>query len=207
MTIPDMWVEKYRPKTLDEYVWRDPAQRAKAEEWINSGVLPHLMLSGVSGTGKTSLAELLLRMLGIPSGDILKINASRERKVEDIQSKIINFVSTWALGPTGVKYILLDEADSMSSLAQRLLRGEMENYSDVCRFIITCVTGDTKVYTSRGYKQARDVLAGDMLDTGTNGFRPNKMLRKSMTKSLVKMKTLHGFEISVTPEHRFLVGN
>lgn len=137
MTVPDMWVEKYRPKTLDEYVWRDPDQRAKVEEWLADGVLPHLMLSGVSGTGKTSLAELLLRILNIPQGDILKINASRERKVEDIQSKIVSFVSTWALGPTGVKYILLDEADSMSPLAQKLLRGEMEAYSDICRFILT----------------------------------------------------------------------
>lgn len=138
MNAPKLWTEFYRPKTLDEYVWRDPTQRAKVEEWLQDGVLPHLMLSGVSGTGKTSLAELLLRVLDIPQGDVLKINASRERKVEDIQSRIINFVSTWALGPTGVKYILLDEADAMSPLAQRLLRGEMETYADVCRFILTC---------------------------------------------------------------------
>lgn len=137
MSLPYLWTEQYRPKTLDQYVWRDPAQRAKVEEWVKEGVLPHLMLTGGPGTGKTSLAEMMLRVMGIPSGDILKINASRERKIEDIQNKVINFVSTWALGDSGVKYVILDEADSMSPLAQKLLRGEMETYSDGCRFILT----------------------------------------------------------------------
>lgn len=133
-----IWCEKYRPKTLDEYVWRDANQRLKVEEWIADGALPHLMLSGAPGTGKTSLAWLMLLMLGIPKGDILFIPASRERRIEDIQSKIINFVSTWALGPTGIKYVLLDEADAISPLAQKMLRTEMETYADVCRFVMTC---------------------------------------------------------------------
>lgn len=134
----DLWVEKYRPQTLDQYVWRDPAQRAKVEEWVANGVLPHLMFSGVPGTGKTSLAMLLLRIMGIPSGDILMIPASRERKIDDIQDRIQNFVSTWALNDTGVKYIILDEADAMSPLAQKTLRTDMETYADVCRLIFTC---------------------------------------------------------------------
>lgn len=134
----ELWVEKYRPATIEEYVWRDPGQRKQVEKWIKEGALPHLMLSGASGTGKTSLAKLLMRLMKIPKGDILEINASRERQVDVVQDKIISFVNTWALGPTGIKYILLDEADSMSPLAQRILRGEMENYHDMCRFIFTC---------------------------------------------------------------------
>lgn len=133
-----LWVEDFRPKTLEEYVWRDPAQRKIVEEWIAAGAIPHVMFSGKTGTGKTSLAELILILMGIPNGDILKINASRERKIEDIQERILSFVSTWALGPTGIKYVLLDEADSMSPLAQRVLRGEMETYHETCRFIFTC---------------------------------------------------------------------
>lgn len=134
----ELWVEKYRPKTLDEYVWRDPDQRKKVEEWVADGVLPHLMFSGVQGTGKTSLAKLVLRLLKIPAGDILEIPASRERKIDDIQERIQSFVSTWPLGESGVKYILLDEADAMSPLAQKMLRTDMETYADVCRFLFTC---------------------------------------------------------------------
>jgi replication factor C small subunit len=134
----ELWVEKYRPTTLDEYVWRDPDQRKKVEEWVADGVLPHLMFSGVQGTGKTSLAKLVLKLLGIPTGDILEIPASRERKIDDIQDRIQSFVSTWALNDTGVKYILLDEADALSPLAQKMLRTDMETYADVCRIIFTC---------------------------------------------------------------------
>ncbi len=133
-----LWVEEYRPKTMEEFVWRDDRQKSKVQEWIADGALPHLLFSGVPGTGKTSLAELLLRMLGIGSGDILKINASRERQIDVIQDRIVNFVSTWSLNATGIKYIILDEADSMSHMAQKLLRGEMETYHDTCRFILTC---------------------------------------------------------------------
>lgn len=133
-----LWVEEYRPRTIEQYVWRDPAQKATVLQWIKEGAIPHLLFSGKPGTGKTSLAELILRELGIPSGDYIKINASRERKIEDIQDRINGFITTWALGPTGIKYIILDEADSLSKLAQRMLRGDMETYSDSVRLILTC---------------------------------------------------------------------
>lgn len=132
----ELWTEKYRPKTLDEYVWRDPQQRAQVEAWLKQGALPHLLLSGVQGSGKTSLALLMLRLLKVQSGDILEVNASRERNADVVQTKILNFCTTWALGD--MKYVLLDEADSMSPLAQRILRGEMEKYADSVRFILTC---------------------------------------------------------------------
>jgi replication factor C small subunit len=131
-----LWTEQYRPKTLDEFVWRDANQRKQVEEWINNGSLPHLLLSGVQGTGKTSLAKLMFRQLGVQSGDILELNASRERNPDIIASKVLNFCTTWALGD--MKYVLLDEADSMTPLAQRILRGEMENYHESVRFILTC---------------------------------------------------------------------
>jgi replication factor C small subunit len=132
----ELWTEKYRPKTLDEYVWRDPQQRAQVESWLSQGALPHLLLSGVQGSGKTSLALLAIRQLKVQPGDVLEINASRERNVEVVQTKILNFCTTWALGD--MKYVLLDEADSMSPLAQRVLRGEMEKYAESVRFILTC---------------------------------------------------------------------
>jgi replication factor C small subunit len=131
-----LWTEAYRPSNLDEYVWRDASQREQVEQWLSAGALPHLLLSGVQGSGKTSLAKMMFKMLKIQSGDILEINASRERNPDIVAQKILNFCSTWALGD--MKYILLDEADSMTPLAQRILRGEMENYHESVRFVLTC---------------------------------------------------------------------
>lgn len=133
-----LWVEDYRPQTLNDYVWQDESLRAKANEWIDARVLPNLLLSGTQGTGKTSLAMLLLKLIGIPKGDILFKNASRERKIDDLQDEIINFASTWSINDTNFKYVVLDEADSLTPLAQRFLRGEMERHSNSCRFILTC---------------------------------------------------------------------
>lgn len=135
-----LWVEKYRPTTLDDYVWRDLTMREKFEEFLSHGALPHLLLSGKSGLGKTSLAKLMLKLLGIPDGDILTIYASRERKIDEIQERIMNFVKTYPMidNPTGMKYVLLDEADAMSQQSQKFLRSEMENFTDTTRFILTC---------------------------------------------------------------------
>lgn len=137
MTI-ELWSERFRPKTLDEYVWRDLQVKQRVEEWLRDGGLPHVLFSGASGTGKTSLALLLMRLLNIPQEDFLRINASRVRKVDDVQDKIVNFINAWAFNPSGLKYILLDEADKLSHHAQGLLRSEMDTYADVCRFIFTC---------------------------------------------------------------------
>jgi DNA polymerase III delta prime subunit len=123
---------------LDDYVWVDDEMRAIVQKWLDDGALPHVLFSGLAGTGKTSLAKLLFKLLGIPSADLLYINASRERQIDAFQTRVVNFVDSWAMGPSGIKYVLLDEADKMSPLAQGLLRNEMETYSDVCRFVMTC---------------------------------------------------------------------
>jgi replication factor C small subunit len=134
----DLWITKYRPQTLDEFVWRDPAMREKVEEWLKDRALPHLLFSGASGTGKTSLAYLLLKLLGIPNDDILFIPASRERGIDALQTKILGFIGAWAFNDTGLKYILFDEADKLSATAQGMLRTESETYAETCRFIMTC---------------------------------------------------------------------
>lgn len=132
----DLWVEKYRPQQMSDYVWRDVDQRAQVEKWVRDGALPHLLLSGSAGVGKTSLAEMLLKELKVQSGDILKINASRERKIDEVIPRILNFCTTWALDD--MKYVLLDEVDQFTPHSQRALRGEMEQYHDSVRFILTC---------------------------------------------------------------------
>src|ERR1051325_8238500 len=123
-----LWTEKYRPSSLDEYVWRNPAMRQTIEGWLHARATPHVLFSGIQGTGKTSLCLLLLKLLGIPEEDILKVNASRNRTVDALQPKIICFIEGWALNDTGMKYVMLDEADKLSPTVQSMLRGEMETH-------------------------------------------------------------------------------
>jgi replication factor C small subunit len=132
----ELWVEKYRPKTANDYVFRDDAQRRQVKSWIADGSIPHLLLSGAAGIGKTTLAKVLINDLGIESYDVLEINASRTNSVDDVRNMIINFVQMIPFGP--FKVVLLDEADYLSPNAQAALRGVMETYSNHSRFILTC---------------------------------------------------------------------
>lgn len=132
----ELWVEKYRPKTVDGYVFRDDHQRKQISTWIKDQSIPHLLLSGAAGIGKTTLAKILVHELGIEDYDVLEINASRTNSVEDVRDKITNFVSMIPFGP--FKVVLLDEADYLSPNAQAALRGVMEEYHATARFILTC---------------------------------------------------------------------
>ena len=132
----ELWVEKYRPKTVGEYVFKDEAQRRQVTSWIKEKSIPHLLLSGSAGIGKTTLAKVLLNEIGIEDFDVLEINASRENNVEVVREKITNFVQMIPFGP--FKVVLLDEADYLTINAQAILRGLMETYANTSRFILTC---------------------------------------------------------------------
>lgn len=132
----ELWVEKYRPKTINGYVFRDDHQRKQVETWIKDKSIPHLLLSGSAGIGKTTLAKILINEIGIEDYDVLEINASRTNSVDDVRDKITNFVSMIPFGP--FKVVLLDEADYLSPNAQAALRGVMEEYHATARFILTC---------------------------------------------------------------------
>jgi len=127
-----LWVEKYRPSNLDTYIGNDQL-KGKVKVYLESGDLPHLLLFGKAGTGKTTLAKLLVNNIDC---DYLYINASDENNVETVRSKVKNFAST--MGFKDYKVIILDECDYITPNAQAALRNLMETFSKHCRFILTC---------------------------------------------------------------------
>jgi replication factor C small subunit len=131
-----LWVEKYRPKTTSEYVFKNSHQQQQVESWIKDKSIPHLLFSGHSGIGKTTLAKILISELEIDDLDVLEINASRERGIDEVKQRITNFVQMIPFGK--FKVVLLDEADYLTPEAQAALRGVMEEYHFTSRFILTC---------------------------------------------------------------------
>ena len=132
-----LWVEQYRPNTVDGYVFVDEQQRNQVKQWIQDGSIPHLMLSGSAGTGKTTLAKLLINELGVDEYDVMYANGSKEaRKVEWVD-RLISFCQTMPFGR--FKVVLIDEADYMNpNSVQPALRNLMEDYSQTVRFVLTC---------------------------------------------------------------------
>jgi DNA polymerase III delta prime subunit len=128
----DLFVEKYRPQDLNGFVGDDTV-RTKIQEYLKTGKLQNLLLFGPAGTGKTSLAKLVVGQLG---ADHLYINASDERGIDTIRDKIIPFASS--IGFNGLKVVILDESDYLTAQAQATLRNVMESFSASCRFILTC---------------------------------------------------------------------
>jgi DNA polymerase III delta prime subunit len=127
-----LWVEKWRPVELKDYVGNE-AVKDKVSIYLESGDVPHLLLYGTAGTGKTTLAKLIAKNIDC---DLMYINASDENNVETVREKIKNFAST--IGFRQWKLIILDESDYLTPNAQAALRNLMETFSKTTRFILTC---------------------------------------------------------------------
>ncbi len=127
-----LWVEKYRPNKLEDYVGNEHL-KAKVEGYLESGDVPHLLLYGKAGTGKTTLAKLIVNSIDC---DYIIINASDENNVDTVRNKVKNFASSMGFKP--FKIIMMDEFDYMTPNAQAILRNLMETFSKHCRFILTC---------------------------------------------------------------------
>jgi DNA polymerase III delta prime subunit len=127
-----LWVEQYRPTTLENYVGNEHL-KDKVKGYIESGDVPHLLLYGRAGTGKTTLAKLITKSVEC---DYMIINASDENNVDMVRNKVKGFASTVGFKP--LKIVILDEFDYMSQNAQAILRNLMETFSKHCRFILTC---------------------------------------------------------------------
>ena len=127
-----LWVEKYRPMDLSTYVGNEHLKE-KVKAYLESEDVPHLLLFGKAGTGKTTLAKIVVNNIDC---DYMYINASDENKVDDVRNKIKTFASS--VGFKSLKVIILDECDYLTPNAQAALRNLMETFSKHCRFILTC---------------------------------------------------------------------
>lgn len=127
-----LWVERYRPSKLEDYVGNEHL-KSKVSGYLETGDIPHLLLYGKAGTGKTTLAKLIVNSVDC---DYMIINASDENNVETVRNKVKNFASSMGFKP--YKIVILDEFDYMTSNAQAILRNLMETFSKHCRFILTC---------------------------------------------------------------------
>ncbi|HUW43677.1 MAG TPA: replication factor C small subunit [Bacillota bacterium] len=135
----EIWTEKYRPTIFSELVGQEDIVK-KVHSLTNSLNIPHLLFAGPAGTGKSSLALIIVKELFGKNWreNYLELNASDERGINVVRDKVKNFARTKSLGNVPFKIIFLDEADALTPEAQQALRRTMENYSATCRFILSC---------------------------------------------------------------------
>ena len=182
--VSEIWTEKYRPSTFPELVGQDEIVR-RVQALTNSMNIPHLMFAGPAGTGKSTLALIVVKELFKQTWkeNYLELNASDERGINVVREKVKSFARTKSLGEVPFKIIFLDEADALTPEAQQALRRTMENYSVTCRFVLSCN------YSSK-------VI--DPIQSRCAIFRFKLLEKKEMEKHLARI--IQGENLSVTPE-------
>ena len=182
--ISKIWTEKYRPKKFNEIMGQDEIVK-RIESLTNSLNIPHLLLAGPAGTGKSTLALIIVQELFGENwrDSYLELNASDERGINIVREKVKNFARTKSIGKVPFKIIFLDEADALTPEAQQALRRTMENYSATCRFILSCN------YSSK-------II--DPIQSRCALFRFKLLEKKAIEKVLNRIA--QGEDLTITPE-------
>lgn len=131
-----LWVKKYKPTNLSQYIFQNDSQKKLIQSIIDEKLVGHAIFSGIQGTGKTSLSDIIVHELGIDPSDVLRINASDENSIDIIRNKVVNFISVVPNGDYRV--VQFEEMDALSHSAMSGLRTIMEDYVDYAKFIFTC---------------------------------------------------------------------
>ncbi len=177
----EIWTEKYRPQKFEQVVGQEEIIK-RVKNLTNSLNIPHLLFAGPAGTGKSTLALIVVKELfGEKWRDnYLELNASDERGIDVIRQKVKNFARTKSLSNVPFKVIFLDEADALTKEAQQALRRTMENYSKTCRFVLSCN------YSSR-------II--DPIQSRTAVFRFKLLEKKDVEKIVNKIAEKENLEI------------
>src|SRR3989344_4507587 len=220
-----IWTEKYRPSTFEEVKGQqDIVQKMKA--FVDQKNLPHLLFAGPAGVGKTTLSLVIAKQLFGETWreNTLELNASDERGIDVVRVKVKDFARTKAIGDVPFKIIYLDESDALTKEAQQALRRTMENYTKTCRFILSCVTPDTKILLP----QEREMIVKEFIDQyehnpqyihvqniyANSASTKNdlviaaiKLPASSIGKKVLEITTMTGRKLKLTDDHQLLTTN
>lgn len=194
----EIWYTKHHPTTFEEYIFANEEHKRVVKKFLDEKSIPHLILHGHRGTGKTSLANLFKIALDIEDMDFLKLDASKDNSVDIVRNKISAFVSTMASGP--FKIVFLDECERLSPAAQDTLRAMTVDYANNARFIFACNKVSKIIPELRSRCQE---LEFQSLDKNDMLERAAIILRKEKVKT--DLDTLDKYVDTAYPDFRRLI--